>query len=134
MKKTNNSSYNRIIIFLKENPNINTEEKRILISYATQLLKSNIENQQTENISDMLCDLRYVNNILKLQKQTTLNFERFQKLVDIFQMITDFYNSKEINLEEISYQLDKLYIDMDLKVRKNSCLSYNLENNRALRK
>lgn len=134
MKKTNNSSYNRIIIFLKENPNINTEEKRILISYATQLLKSNIENQQTENISDMLCDLRYVNNILKLQNQTTLNFERFQKLVDIFQMITDFYNSKEINLEEISYQLDKLYIDMDLKVRKNSCLSYNLENNRALRK
>ena len=134
MKKTDNSSYNRIILFLKQNPHIDKEEKRMLISYATQLLKDGVENYQTEDISDILCDLQYVNEILKLQNETTVSFKRIQKIVDIFLMITDFYNSKEISLEEISYQLDKLYFDMDLQVRKKSGLSYNLENNKVIRK
>lgn len=134
MKKSNNLSYNRIIEYINDNPNLDKKKKRILISYATQLNKYNIENKENENIKEILEDIKKLNIHLKTQSNTSLALERFERVLNIFEKLLDVQELNDDELKAISYELDKLYMEMDLKIRKNSSLSYNFEKNKGIRK
>ena len=133
MQKSNNESYNRILEYILNNPNIEEDERRTLISYATILKSSNVENIETENIETILADLKRLNESLKSSNDTSLVAKRIEEELEIFEMINNHYKLGEQNLELISYMLDKLYMDTDLKVRKGSSLSYNLINKKSVR-
>lgn len=132
MKKSNNLSYNRIIEYINNNSDLEKNKKRFLISYATQLNEYDIENKETENVKDLLQDIKYLNFYLKIQKTTPISLERFEKLLNIFERLLNISNLDDYDIKEISYELDKLHMDMDLKVRKNSSLSYNFDKHKRI--
>lgn len=127
MKKSTNKSYNRIIDYLNLNKDISYEDKKLLVSYATQLVEKNLENKKDEKIDDIIKDVYVLDEYLSSSDTTSLVMERRIQEKKIIEMIIKYLQTKEIDIEDISYELDKLYIKTDLKVRENSSLSYNLE-------
>lgn len=134
MKKTSNESYNRIIEYIKSSPNIEEETKRILFSYATQLYIHNVENKETESLDEMLNDIKRLNEVLKVSNDTTIVAKRLEDEINIFEMIRCHYQTGENNIEKISFELDRLYLETDLGLRQNSSLSYNLKKNNTERR
>lgn len=125
MKKSNNQSYNRIVEYIQNNPMLNPIDKRNLMIYATQLYINGIENKENETIEDILEDLKKLNVKLKTSANTSIVSERLAREIQIVEQIGQYYKNGT-NLEKISYELDKLYLESDMSVRKNSSLSYNL--------
>lgn len=129
MKQVTNQSYNRIMNFLKNNPQLNDEEKRYLIHYATELYKNNVENLENETLQDIFTSLKIYSNQLKECADTSITRNRITEIINILEQISK-PNIDKKTLNEISYKLDKLYLETDLPLRENSSLSYNLENNK----
>lgn len=125
MKVVDNQSYNRIIQFLNAEKNLDEMERRYLIYYATQLYKSNVENVENEKIQDIYDALRELSSTLIDCADNSITSKRINDIVDILQKISSSELDAEL-LSEVSYSVDKLYCDVDLPVRKNSSLSYNL--------
>lgn len=126
MKKINNSSYNRIIEYLKNDQYIDDSEKRFLINYATQLYKNNIENVEIESIEDVYESLKKYCETLKYMEDTSFTRMRINDVINILQEISVSKIDDEL-IKDVSYKIDKLYIQSDLPIRKNSSLSYNLK-------
>lgn len=126
MKKSNNQSYDRIIEYVQNNPMLNPADKRNLIMYATQLYINGIENKENETAEDILRDLATLNRKLKTSANTSIVSKRLEREMEIIEQIGEYYKSGK-NLEKISYELDKLYLESDMSIRKSSSLSYNLK-------
>lgn len=126
MKKTNNSSYNRIVEYLKNDQYVDDGEKRFLINYATQLYKNNIENVEIESIEDVYESLKKYGETLKYMEDTSFTRMRINDVINILQEISVSKIDDEL-IKDVSYKIDKLYIQSDLPIRKNSSLSYNLK-------
>ena len=129
MKKTKNESYNRIIEYLYKNNNIEEDDRIYLIHYATQLYKNKLENSKEETLNDIYDSLKYYlnyyNTNLTQINETSITIERINSVITILEKIC----SKNITQEDInviSFQIDKLYYESDLPIRKKSSLSYNL--------
>lgn len=127
MKKSYNGSVNRIMNYIDNNKNITPVEKRMLLNYAAQLYINKVENIQNEKIELILKDIKYLNNHLKESDDTSIVRSKLDDEIKIFELLNDYYKNNQLHLEEISFLLDKLYLDTDLKIRSNSSLSYNLE-------
>lgn len=126
MKKTNNESYNRIMKFLSEEE-VSAERRRYLIHYATKLYKQNLENVEKENIKDIFNDFNTLNNTIKICNDTSINKKRISEMFEILEKINSYLENPKLEIiVEISDKLDKLYLDSDMPLRKNSSLSYNL--------
>lgn len=123
----NNVSYKKIIDYIKNNKNIPEEKRRMLINYATQLNLNNIENKQEEKIEDLFSDLEVLTDYLKNCDETSIVAERLKKELKIFEMINVYYKEKNDDFSDISFELDGLYLDTELKIRRNSSLAYNLD-------
>lgn len=123
----NNVSYKKIIDYIKNNKNMSEEKRRMLINYATQLNLNNIENKQEEKIEDLFNDLEVLTDYLKNCNETSIVAERLKKELKIFEMINVYYKEKNDDFSDISFELDGLYLDTELKIRRNSSLAYNLD-------
>lgn len=121
-----NESCKRILNYIKENPTLEPTKKRLLISYATQLYLNNVENIEESSIQDIFSDLRVLNDSLEHSENTTIVAKRLSEELKVFEMLTAFLENRENDLSDISFELDKLYLRSDLKVRKKSTLSYDL--------
>lgn len=128
MQEISNKSYNRIMKHVLNDPNINSQEKRILVKYATQLYKNDIENIEAESVYDIIKALKCITEELKKGTDTNIFADRLKKITLIFSSLCDVMDSKKSDLSSISYEVDKMYLDLDIKIRKTSSLSYNLNN------
>lgn len=133
MKKVDNQSYNRIIEYLNNAEDIDENEKRYLVYYATQLYKNGVENIEEESIHDIYDALREFNESLMNCDDNLITKQRILTVLDILQKVSSHNVDKE-TLSEVSYTIDKLYCDADLPVRSNSSLSYNLLRKRGRNK
>lgn len=126
MKKVDNQSYNRIIEYLNEMDDIDENEKRYLMYYASQLYKKNIENIEKETVTDIFEALKNYNESLKDCVYNSITIKRINDVLGILQKISSSTLDEE-TIKEVSYEIDKLYCSSDLPVRANSSLSYNLQ-------
>ena len=130
MKKISNESYNRIMEYIKSEQNISSEKQRQLVKYATLLYVNDVENVEQESINDIAQSLKCI--ALELQKgtDTKITSNRLKKTAILISLLCDCMDSETLNLSEISYEVDKLYLDLNLPIRKTSSLSYNLSKNK----
>jgi len=91
------------------------------LNYASILKEKNLENATEVDIKILIDDLSNLNNNIKSGELTSISFHRLERELKLFDTIL---NSGD--LDEISYELDKLYIENDMGVRKNSTLSKKL--------
>ena len=117
-----NKSYSYIIDYIKNNKsNLKKQELNFLLNYASILKEKNLENATEVDIKILIDDLSNLNNNIKSGELTSISFHRLERELKLFDAIL---NSGD--LDEISYELDKLYIENDMGVRKNSTLSKKL--------
>lgn len=117
-----NDSYSYIINYIKNNKlNLKKQELNFLLNYASILKEKNLENATEVDIKILIDDLSNLNNNIKSGELTSISFHRLERELKLFDAIL---NSGD--LDEISYELDKLYIENDMGVRKNSTLSKKL--------
>ena len=117
-----NKSYSYIIDYIKNNKsNLKKQELNFLLNYASILKEKNLENATEVDIKILIDDLSNLNNNIKSGELTSISFHRLERELKLFDAIL---NSGD--LDEISYELDKLYIENDMGVRKNSTLSNKL--------
>lgn len=126
MKKVANKSYNRIMDYIKNEENINEEKKRLLVKYATLLYVNNIENVEFESINDIAKSIKCITVELQKGIDNQITTNRLKKTAIIISELCDRLDSKSLDLSEISYEIDKMYLDLNLPIRKSSSLSYNL--------
>lgn len=131
MRQSNNESYNRIIEYIKENPELDSERRRILVQYASQLLINNIENIEDESMEAILSSIKLLNTTLRNGESTSIVARRLEEEIKLFELIGEYYEFGIDNKDEIIFQLDKLYLDSDMGVRKNSSFSYSLINKKG---
>lgn len=130
-KLSQNKTYNMMIEILLKNKQIDSKRKQDYLSYATNIKKYNYENVKEIELKDILDDIRNLNEYFKESDEISLVKDRIAKEIEIINMINELYNNPDkINLKEyietISEELDMLYLQTDLKVRKNSGLTYTL--------
>lgn len=130
-KLSQNKTYNMMIEILLKNKEIDSKRKQDYLSYATNIKKYNYENVKEIELKDILDDIRNLNEYFKESDEISLVKDRIAKEIEIINMINELYNNPDkINLKEyietISEELDMLYLQTDLKVRKNSGLTYTL--------
>ena len=125
MKK--NDSYFRIMEYITNNIEQDLEDKRILLEYATLIMKKDIENIEEERIVDILYSLKKLLVTLENSVDTSLTRKRIEEVYMISEELNNcfMYLNK---LNEISYRIDKLYLKLDLPPRTNSSLSFYLYN------
>ena len=136
MNELYNESSRRIIEYLKNNEGLTLKERRNLLHYATQLCIYNIENIEKVNLKDYLNDLRFLYNYLSTSDINSITKDRITRLYHFIKLYEAFENEKNIEipndiLNELSYELDLLYLDSNLPPRKNSSLSYNLKSKKT---
>lgn len=128
MKKTNNNSFNRIVDYLIENDfTFLEEDKKFLMNYAASIYLNGVENIQDENIKDIINDTKKINiYLLESDRNNFINGVE-KDYLKLLKQISSHFNGNE-KIDNISLELDKLYLKLGLPPRKNSSLSYNLKN------
>lgn len=126
---SNNITYQQLAKYIKKNKN-NLSKKTLifLLNYAAAIKEQNTENVEQCNKKEIIQDLIELNKISKSGALTTITCERLERELKLFEAIL---NNK--NLEEISYELDKLYIEAGLGVRNNSVLTKTLLTNHYIK-
>ena len=92
-------------------------ELKFFLKYLVSLKESKYENAINTDIKTIIMDLKKLYNNLSSRELTSLTYKRLAKELEIVNLI-----SQRKNLEDISYELDKLYIECDMGVRENSVL------------
>lgn len=127
MKKMQNESYNRIIDYLKDNPSIDKTEKKLLLSYATELILNNRENVSKISSEEVYNDITSCCNYVSYSSTKTASLENVEELCRILTAYRSYLKNNNYDLlEEISERLDMFFLKNDLGIRKNSNLSYYL--------
>lgn len=122
-----NKTYNYIKEYINENKEIlDKNDLKLLSKYAYEIKEKNIENVNVINIKDIIKDLNNLNNNIKNTDNTSILKNRLLNEVSI---LDDLYNGADLN--DVSYELDKLYLLSDLPVREKSSLIYKLKNNKG---
>ncbi len=118
-----NKTYKFIKEYINKNKDILTDlDIKILSKYAYEVCKQNIENVNKINKKDIIDDLNYLNNKIKDTDNTSILKDRLTREVEILNKI---YNNEDI--DDISFELDKLFLSSDLPVREKSNLIYKLK-------
>ena len=74
-------------------------------------------------------DLKALNENMQKGELTPLSYKRLGKEFQLFERLLS-----GDSLEDISYELDKLYVDNDMDTRKKSSLIYSLKKHNAMEK
>ena len=80
-----------------------------------------------DNIFEIIQDLKALSISLKEGSYTSICHSRFERMVDIFDTVSK-KNIKTEDLSDASYELDKLFIENDMPLRKNSTLINRINN------
>lgn len=126
MRKSGNSSYDRIINYIYNTPELSQEDKRFLLHYASHLIMNKVENAPDESIEEILDGIRLFNEAMKRSVRTSIVEERLEREIHLLNMINEYYKGND-NKEQIGYELDKLYLESDMGIRRSSSLSHSLE-------
>lgn len=126
MRKSGNSSYDRIINYIYNTPELSQEDKRFLLHYASRLIMNKVENAPDESIEEILDGIRSFNETMKRSVRTSIVEERIEREIHLLNMINEYYKGND-NKEQIGYELDKLYLESDMGIRRSSSLSHSLE-------
>ena len=127
MKK--NDSYNYIANYLLEHKNdLPEEELRFLINYLAKLREQGIENKLNPNKKDIINDLARLNQEMKSGELTSLTFDRLERELVLYNKLI---NNED--LVDISYELDKLYMENDMPIRDNSVLVRKLKDFKTMK-
>lgn len=121
-----NESCKRILAYIENNPTLDSSEKRILLSYVSQLYVNDMENVEKLDLEDIFNDIKELNKSLETSDSTSLVARRLNEELKLYEMLRKFMQGEEQDLSKISYELDQLYLRSNLKVRKKSDLSYYL--------
>lgn len=122
MEEIKNESYDRIIQYIKENKNyINEEDLKFLLRYARSLKIRNYQNKQDLSIKEVLDDMSALNETMRQGELTHLTIDRLKREMELIEALI---SGEDIDV--ISYELDRLYVENDMGARKNSSLSYKL--------
>ena len=114
MTQQKDDTYEYIINYIKNNKSkLPKNELKFLLSYASSLKKVTAEPSSKTIVED----LKELYKYLKTGPLTSIAVERLKKVMWLFEAIL-----QNENLDEISYELDKLYIECGLSVRQNSAL------------
>jgi len=122
-----NNTYDYIIDYIKNNKtNLNIEELKFLLNYAAILKENNLENIMNADIGLIIGDLKKLHKNISDGQLTSISFQRLETELKLFDAIL-----KNENLDDISYELDKLYIECDMGVRENSVLAKRLSSTQS---
>lgn len=125
MNNKKNNSYNYIINYIKNNKDLlDKDELKFLLLYAAELKLRGIKNLNKVNLKLLIKDLTFLNKKIQSGKLTSISFKRLERELQLFEDILN-----NVDLDKVSYELDKLYIENDLGIRENSTLVKNLHNN-----
>ena len=126
MDQKENVSYNRILQYIKQHPNMQKTKKRFLMIYAFKLKINNIENIENESIDDL-------KQSFDVLKKEMINFEKTmlaKQRKETILTISKYLEKNQLTSAEIkraSIKIDMLYILLDLPLRSNSGLAYHLK-------
>lgn len=113
-----NMSYDYIIHYLKDNKDgLLPEEKKFLIEYASIIKKNNIENVEKISKEDIIKDLKLLTDHMEKSDETSAKIKRSYLLFQILRRI-----EKGEDLIDISYSIDKLFIENGMSVRDKSAV------------
>lgn len=111
-------AYDYIVNYIKNNKSkLDIEELKFLLKYVSYLNKVDLDNVAKADINLIINDLKKLHKHLSESTLTSVSFSRLEKEIKLFDSIL-----QNKNLDDISYELDKLYIECDMGVRKNSTL------------
>lgn len=114
-----NEELKEIMAYLKEvNPSI--EEKRFLIEYLTRSARKNYNKPEkySVNVKSLMKDVQVLNDKLSLDNDTNLLKSRLSKEIDLLNGIIKLTENEDFReMNKISYELDRLYIDSDMPLR-----------------
>ena len=128
--KTNTDVYNEIVEYIRENRNNITEaELRLILRYIRSIRINNINVDPNITEKSVLEDLKALNENMQKGELTPLSYKRLGKEFQLFERLLS-----GDSLEDISYELDKLYVDNDMDTRKKSSLIYSLKKHNAMEK
>lgn len=128
--KTNTDVYNEIVEYIRENRNNITEaELRLILRYIRSIRINNINVDPNITEKSVLEDLKALNENMQKGELTPLSYKRLGKEFQLFERLLS-----GDSLEDISYELDKLYVDNDMNTRKKSSLIYSLKKHNAMEK
>ena len=116
----------RIIQYVKTNKNLPENEKRFLIKYAARLHQEQKENIKEVPKKQIIADLRRANELLSSRGNQEDSQKAGEALAEIVAILSNDDTNKKV-LVEASYRTDKLYVDMDLKMRDKSSIAYDLQ-------
>ena len=109
--------------YITKNQNLMPEERRQLVHYALQLNKENVLLEKEESFENVFEDFKRLNEYMKYSNYTQITERRFNDMRMILGYINQYvsnHNSEIVN--KISSELDKLYLEMDLPIRKSSSI------------
>ena len=128
--KTNTDVYNEIVEYIRENRNNITEaELRFILRYIRSIRINNINVDPNITEKSVLEDLKALNENMQKGELTPLSYKRLGKEFQLFERLLS-----GDSLEDISYELDKLYVDNDMDTRKKRSLIYSLKKHNAMEK
>ena len=125
MVKKENKDYDFLIDYIRKNRELlSSDEYLFLIEYSVKLKKQDVPDNESISKEQLLIDLIEINDYIKSGELTSLSFERLKKELGLFKALLE-----DEDLEKISYDVDKLYIENDLPIRSSSVLINTLKNN-----
>ena len=123
MKKVDNERVNLIMEYVTKNHNLLPEERRELVHYALKLNKENVMSEKEDSFENVFEDFKRLNEYMKSSNFTKLTERRFNDMRKILEYIKKYIREPDSEIvDEISRLLDKLYLEMDLPIRKSSSI------------
>ena len=112
-----------LVEYMKNNKhNISYEEIRFLLGYIRKLKETKVEVDENVTPKTIVSDLKLLRNRIESGDLTKLSFERLNKVLELFERLID-----EDDLDDISYEVDRLFFLNDMDVRKNSTIAQKLK-------
>lgn len=134
-ENNNLDNYSLLKTYLINNKNkLSKAELSFLLYYLYKLKNDNIEFKTSVSEDDLLSDIDFLISYIEQGELTLINEKRIDRLKKISDLLLFFKNSKieekyinNIYLNDISYDLDYMYAQFDLPIRKNSTIVTNLK-------
>jgi len=131
MEKTNNFTadiYDYIVDYIKNNKHsLDAEELKFLLNYTLNLKETNLNSIEHINKKMLINDLKKLHENISKGPLTSISYQRLQTEMNLFEALLN-----EENLDDISYELDKLYLESDMGVRENSTLARKLHSQKKV--
>lgn len=134
-ENNNLDNYSLLKTYLINNKNkLSKAELSFLLYYLYKLKNDNIEFKTSVSEDDLLSDIDFLISYIEQGELTLINEKRIDRLKKISELLLFFKNNKieekyinNIYLNDISYDLDYMYAQFDLPIRKNSTIVTNLK-------